>query len=785
MKNRFFISVVASLMLSNNFVNAKEISLQEAVDSIVKEYKVTYISKSNSLKDKKIDEKKINYKENALSSLNNILESNDLKAIEEDGVIYIIEKPKKTTNSKTTILEEISVNESYKNGSAENGYLSEDITGIGVWGTRKLQDTPYSMSVISSDLIENSFVTGIEDIAKKSPTVQIQRPSNESDTQYAAIRGFDLWNNSVIDGINLSLPPYGISYEEIERIEILNGLSGFMYGSGNVGGVINYVIKRPTYEKLANLTIGNYGGESYFSHLDLGNKIDEKGIFAYRLNISHQNGDTILDNQKIEKSLISGALDWNVSDNVLLQFEASHRENRIDSPTASFFYQSGSKRPANFDNTKTYTPDWTKVENETNRIGINSEININEIFDLRIGYKYKEVEDKKNISLFPLVNTDGTYSVYGPYYYAPATRENHGLYSYLDADFNTKSINHKMTMGVSGNISEREEYEKSVNVLFDLSKKYTLNELNKIQKVDLSNFNYGKKYKSEKNKLETITIGDDIRFNENWSTLLGFNHSTIKSKNYDVSGSSTYDYDKSEVTPTISIIYKPSENLSLYVSYVEGFERGETVPNDPKYNNPNKPLEPFVSKQYEIGTKYSFNESLLLSSALFRIEKANSFEKLATNNKIDLTQDGEEIHQGLELNLTGKITDNLTIISGGTIMDLSIEKSSNKMIEGKNPTGVSSRMAKIYAEYEIPYFSGLILVGGTSYNSKSYADTANENIIPSYTIYDSGIRYKTKLDKYPTTFNLNVANLTDKDYWVMNSSIGSPRTVAFSMKMEF
>ncbi|WP_193215405.1 hypothetical protein [Aliarcobacter butzleri] len=77
MKNRFFISVVASLMLSNNVVNAKEISLQEAVDSIVKEYKVTYISKSNSLKDKKIDEKKINYKENALNSLNNILESND------------------------------------------------------------------------------------------------------------------------------------------------------------------------------------------------------------------------------------------------------------------------------------------------------------------------------------------------------------------------------------------------------------------------------------------------------------------------------------------------------------------------------------------------------------------------------------------------------------------------------------------------------------------------------------------------------------------------------------
>jgi iron complex outermembrane receptor protein len=44
-----------------------------------------------------------------------------------------------------------------------------------------------------------------------------------------------------------------VSTEELERVEIMNGLSGFMYGAGNVGGTTNYVLKRPSYQKIALL----------------------------------------------------------------------------------------------------------------------------------------------------------------------------------------------------------------------------------------------------------------------------------------------------------------------------------------------------------------------------------------------------------------------------------------------------------------------------------------------------------------------------------------------------
>ncbi|MBL3520525.1 hypothetical protein H0A43_08550 [Arcobacter lanthieri] len=61
MKNKVFVSVITSMMISGTMLSAKEISLQEAVDSIVKEYKVSYISKSKSLKEIKVDDSKMSF----------------------------------------------------------------------------------------------------------------------------------------------------------------------------------------------------------------------------------------------------------------------------------------------------------------------------------------------------------------------------------------------------------------------------------------------------------------------------------------------------------------------------------------------------------------------------------------------------------------------------------------------------------------------------------------------------------------------------------------------------
>ncbi|OCL87885.1 Ferrichrome receptor FcuA precursor [Aliarcobacter thereius] len=676
-----------------------------------------------------------------------------------------------------TKIEEINVTEKVSEGSAENGYLSKDLSGVGIWDKRNLQDTPYQMSVISSDMIENT-ASGIEQIFKMNPTVQLNYTTVTGDSWNAIgmnIRGFSVVNNILIDGVPFS-DAYTSMSQDLERIEILNGLSGFLYGSGNVGGAINYVTKRPTQERLTNLTLGSTGNKAFYGHLDLGGKIDEKGKLTYRLNIFKQDGETSIKDQKVDNTLFSGALDYKASDNLILSFDASHKKVKTDKLIAAFRSTQSIK---NLDPKQGYAPDWTYSDVNQDRFGFKSLWQINDNIKLRTGYIYLKKESNGISQPWIYDNYDGTYESKN-YKLFPDEVKYHGAYIYSDFDFDTFGFEHSLTLGASG--TKKKNYNTNLQEFISLGN-FTLEELNsKPQKPIYNGDSNSPYYLSSNQEKINITIGDDIKINNKWSTLIGLNYVKIENKNFNKTGDKTSSYDSDKITPTLSLIYKPFVDLTTYITYMESLENGLKIDCAGCVNN-GKVLDPYVSKQYEIGTKYSVSENLLLSSALFRIEKANRFDKDLPNNMKEITQDGLVIHQGLELTITGKVSDNLTIVGGGTIMDLEVNKAKTNV--GKKPTHTASKMAKVYAEYNLPFINGLVLTGGAYYTGNSYRDAANTSKIPSYTIYDAGLRYKTKLVQYPTTFLINATNLTGKKYWRTSTAFGEPRNITFSMKMEF
>ena len=778
-----FLSPVAALLLCSNIYadeinySIKSQSLKDAIEVISKKSKTPYIVNGTLLEGK--TSKAVQNVIGTKNALNQILQDSGLEAIIEDGAIIIREKRVKNTSKNENDLGEVNILANTKDGSAENGYLVGDISGIGIWGSRSLQDTPYQMTVISKEMIENTG-SGIDQVYRMNPVIQLQNTSSTAFTWNSPriyTRGFNTSGNQIIDGIPFSWAQ-GVTSEDVERIEVLNGLSGFLYGVGYVGGAVNYVTKRPTDEKLINLILGSTGNQAYYAHIDLSDKIDEEGKFSYRLNAFYQDGETSIENQNIERKLISGALDWKVSDDVLLQFDASHKESRIDKLIPWF----RSTQSADIlEPEQGYAPDWTFSDSTYDKLGLKSLWHINDSIKLRTGYAYYEQEFD---TAMPYVydNYDGTYR----FRYRrtwPSEEKNHGAYLYTDFDFETFGIEHTLTIG--GSHTRTKGYGIVGSWESSYLGYYTLDQLNNISKPVYVGSTANQRFISSRAKKTNIMIGDDIRFSENWSALVGFNYAKTKTDNYNVSGNNTSGYDSDDITPSLSLIYKPFEDLTTYATYMESLEDGTTV--DDSYANAGKIFDPYVSKQYEVGAKYSINESLLLSSALFRIEKANSYEEDTTPFPT-LTQNGSVIHEGLELTLTGKVTDNLTLVGGGTIMDLEIVKGKDWYgisLNGKKPVLTASRLAKMYVEYKIPQIGGLTLTGGAYYTGKSYRDDANTDIMPSYTIYDAGVRYRTKIDKYPTTFLVNMTNLTDKKYWSSSTSFGEPRNIAFSMKMEF
>ncbi|MFW2601919.1 TonB-dependent siderophore receptor [Aliarcobacter butzleri] len=650
------------------------------------------------------------------------------------------------------------------------------------------------MSIISQELIENVQAKDMNQIFKMNPTTQEKGEftSNFGGIQTPNIRGFHTLN-PIVNGISYANTTATTPMmQDIERVEIISGATGFLYGGGRVGGAVNYITKKPTTKDLRNISAGSYGNESYYTHLDLGGQFDKDNTFGYRINGFYQDGELPNESKKEQKN-ISLVFDWKPTDNFYTDIKYSYKDI-LNNGASTYFMTWLPNIRENLDikKNKSYSPNWLESETKSDRFENNVIYNINDIFTLRTNLFYEETKFKDgSIYLYDITN-EGVIKNYQSYFQKGAWQKtkNYGANIYFDSKFDTGSISHTLTTGYS--LSSNKLFQSADQwSWYDFIGDINLNELKNLAEPDNSLWTsqtIGTQPKKPTSQVQykNILIGDDIIFNDQWSALVGANYATIINTSYS-NGVQSSKYDVSELTPTLSLIYKPIEDLTTYATYIESLEAGTIVGS--RFANENEILDPYKSKQYEVGVKYSlFDEKALLTTSLFRIEKANSFEDkstVASLGKPTLTQDGEQIHQGIEIGLTGKVTDNLTLMGGVTFMDLSLEKATNPDLEGKKPTEAATKMAKLFAEYQIPYINDLFINAGAYYTGKKYGDSANTDIMPSYTLYDAGLRYKTKIDKYPTTFNLNVQNLTDKVYWTNSRYLGDPRSVAFSMKMEF
>ena len=678
-------------------------------------------------------------------------------------------------------------------GSAASGYRSDTAQNIGALGDMRLQDAPYSVSVVSKELLQNIQATSSDDVFKLSPATQLTSPVSAGYASAVSMRGFSGSGNLSIanDGLRFSNSYDGGNFiEEMERLEILTGLSGFLYGPANPGGLVNYVLKRPTYERYNSVTLGNAGGENYYLHGDFGGPIDDAGVFAYRVNVLTQDGETAIDLQKRRREMISVALDWNVSDDLQIQFDASHKKTETRGLSSYWYFDDQSLRPdaKDLDNDKLYSQKWAFSDSEHDRVGSRFNWRLDDVFTLRGALSYSEYTEEYTYT-GPTVYSAGNYTQ--PLYaFAPVDNEETSGYLFLDAAFATGAIEHKTTLGYQGNVARVRNYEDHIPYpgpqYIDVVG--TPTPFNQTPQVDKPGYSIGNgdQRLSSRTQSDNFLIGDVVTFNEQWSSILGLTHTTIKTYSNDFIwaeafgyGETTSDYKESETSPNVSLIYKPVPWLTTYASYIEGLQAGGIAPSTAL--NAGQAMAPLVSEQYEVGVKATVGETLL-TLALFNIDKPNTY----TNGAGVFVQDGRQENNGLEFGITGKVLPELTLVGGVTLLDPQVKDSGAAASEGQKPTDVASQLAKLYAEYDINAVPGLALTGGTYYTGKQYSDEANQHSLPSFTTFDAGARYRAQLSSDNTlTLRTNISNLANKEYWLSSHYLGAPRTLTFSAQLEF
>lgn len=722
-------------------------------------------------------------------ALERALAGSGLEAVRQEGAsaISVIRRPA----PQDATLPAVTVRAAAEgaDGTAAEGYRIDTVPQIGPWQGRSLQDTPYSLAVVSSELMENIQASSVDQVFKLNPLTQLNDSQLRADLSApVSIRGFPA-GSTALNGFKRGWTNVGASTEDIERVEVLGGMSGFLYGAGDVGGLINYVTKRPTKTRYNALHVGNTSGRNVYLHGDFGGPIDDAGRFGYRINAVRQAGETQVQEQRIRRSQFSAAFDWRPIDTLVLEFDLNHREYHAGGNLPWFGRDADAERPpaSALDPDRLWTQPWDSTRVDTERYGSSFRWTPSERLTLRGGYLAQR-------DVRQYVSASSTFEA-GQRYRQTAWQQGQQLLKpdgwqfFVDQAFDTGPIGHRLTAGA---YVTRVEVGASGDFWSDELELFSGLPITApapvLPRPDFTPIGRTPSYTQARQENRNWIVGDDIRFNAQWSALAGLNRTTIVARGFNPQGDETSRYERGATTPTLSLIYRPDPALSTYLSYIKGLEQGGTAAASYEgypVVNANEVMSPMESRQIELGAKWSLG-GLAMSAALYEIDKALQYYDLSTPTQPRYVQDGRQVHRGIEVTAMGRASRQLSVFGGLSWLDAEVrDQKQNRALEGKRPRNVSARMAKLHAEYGVEGLPGLVLTGGLYYNGPYFSDMLNTEQLGGSTTLDAGLRYETHAAQRPLVLRLNLANLGDKRYWNSGSTLGAARTLNASASLRF
>jgi iron complex outermembrane receptor protein len=194
-------------------------------------------------------------------------------------------------------------------GTVENAYRVDNVKPGGPLGTTPILDLPYSVNVISRQLIDDTQSRNFKEAAKYLPLVSFQEMQGP-EVLRPETRGMQGSNmqNDLKDGMGIAVTTPS-ALEEYEQLEVVNGLGGPMYGPANPSGMFNFVTKRPTEEPYRQIELGYEGNTVGTVHTDLGGRFGKNQMFGYRTNLLLADGSGYVNDSQLRRQLAVGAFD--------------------------------------------------------------------------------------------------------------------------------------------------------------------------------------------------------------------------------------------------------------------------------------------------------------------------------------------------------------------------------------------------------------------------------------------------------------------------------------------
>ena len=666
----------------------------------------------------------------------------------------------------------------------------------GILGTKDHLETPFSITSYTNEFIQDRQAQSVGEVLQNDPTVRVARGFGNFQESYF-IRGFILSSDDIAyNGLYSLLPRQYIATELFERVEVLRGASSFLTGAnpngGGIGGAINLLPKRAPNYDLNRVTVGFDSGSQANVSADVARRFGENDEFGVRVNAAHRNGGSPVEDEESELNLFNVGLDWR-GDRLRLSADMGYQNHQLDDTRTNVGLQASgfpmiTKIPSAPNASDNWAQSWS-YSNEEDYFGtFRAEYDVTDSITAWAAYGVRRSEEANSLANINLTDGETGEGLMGRFDNTREDRVDTGELGFR-GNFNTGSIGHDWVIAYSYfQLEKKNAYIGEFGAGRFTSNIYNPTYIEQPGFVGNGTFpgnDLDSPSLNGRTKFNSFAIGDTLSFiNEQILLTLGARHQAIKVEDYAYNTGIRTFYEESEITPSVGIVFKLTDEVSLYSNYIESLKQGESLDTG---LGELESLEPYVAEQYEVGMKYQ-TDTLGLGLAYFTTDKPR-----AVNNNGVVEQSGEDQHQGIELTMYGMATDDVKLLGGVTWLDAKQKDTGDESIDGNRVIGVAEWQATIGAEWEVPTIAGLAIDGRVNYTGSRYADAANSLKVDDWTTLDIGARYLMQLGNQDLTLRARVNNLFDRDYWASVGGyegqgylvLGSPRTVTLSASMDF
>jgi catecholate siderophore receptor len=672
----------------------------------------------------------------------------------------------------------------------------------------KILDTPQSIDVVPAEVIKAQGVSSLTDALKNVPGITLNAGEGGTHGDLVNLRGFSAGDDYFMDGLR-DTGLYDRDVFDYESVEVYKGPASTLFGRGSTGGVINQVLKNPQLYPIDDFAVtGGTNGEVRAT-ADVNVQLDDDA--AFRVNLMGQRNNTEgRPFARTQRFGVAPAIAFGLGTDTTFTLKYLHQqEDNIPDYGIPFVFD----KPAPVPRDSWYgLPSDDRFQSEVDVVTGRVEHKFNDTWSISDTARYGHYwfDSRQTAAIYGSANcftsnaTAGFFtgaplcatltpaarvpvSASNPYFPVAGTPlgsifvqrdrpSSKGTIATMMNDLNatarfaTGPLEHTIIMGF--------EYDNETADLARFANQNTVIAATPLLDPDPSEAFPGRQttVKTQpitKTNTADLYLTDTITFGPQWSLTAGLRYDHFSARFDQTIGTAQHFSHTDEiVSPRAALVYKPTLDTSVYVSYGTSFNPSA---ENLALSASNQALPPEKDRTFEIGAKAQVLDGMLaITAAVFNTQMTNARITDPLNPSLQALSGTEKVN-GFEIGAQGRITEHWEVVAGYTYLDPTAIGLAGAGVHGPVPN-TAHNQANLWTTYD--FDDGFKAGTGLNYIGMVRAGTDAGTVpgtiqiptVPGYVTWDAMVGYQIN-----DTFGLqlNGYNLTDKYYFV-NSYFTKP-----------